>query len=79
MSATVQEYIMIIEPDTEDGNTVYHAYFPDLPGTATFGRTMEELEDNAQEMLSEYIEAMRDSEIPVPPPSSLVLKVTVSI
>jgi predicted RNase H-like HicB family nuclease len=51
---------MIVEG--EEGN--FSAYFPDLPGCATAGTTMEELRSNAKEALLLYFEEQGDRDLP---------------
>ena len=46
------KYVMIIERGTRN----FSAYFPDVPGCATMGRTVEETIINADEALSLHLE-----------------------
>ncbi len=61
------QYLMIIEPSTDEFGEIYGAYFPDLPGCASTGRDLEELRANAKEALEVYIEALKATGQPVPP------------
>ncbi len=47
-------YTAIIEQDTATG--LYVAYIPDLPGAHTQGKTLEELHENLQEVVSLVLE-----------------------
>jgi antitoxin HicB len=51
-------YPAIIKYDKADKN--YLVEFPDLPGCVTFGRTLEEAKQNAEEALSGYLESIFD-------------------
>ncbi|MBI3992824.1 MAG: type II toxin-antitoxin system HicB family antitoxin [Candidatus Lambdaproteobacteria bacterium] len=69
---------MIIEPAEDDEGPCFGAYFPDLPGCGTTGRTMEELRRNAREALTAHIGALRATGQPVPPPSIAVERISVA-
>ena len=60
------KYLMVIEPGEGEGGAYYNAYFPDLPGCATAGRTIEQLRANAQQAVDMTIQALRDSGQPIP-------------
>ena len=64
------KYLMVIEPGEGEGGAYFNAYFPDLPGCATAGRTLEQLRANAQQAVDLYIQALRDSGQPVPDPAA---------
>jgi predicted RNase H-like HicB family nuclease len=64
------EYAMIIEPAEDEHGTYYCAYFPDLPGCATMGASLEELRVNAIEAVSGHIESLKNLGKPVPKPRS---------
>lgn len=71
---TIHEYLslpykMEIVPDTEEGG--YAISFPDLPGCATCGDTMEKALANAADAKRAWIEAALEEGIPVPEPDSL--------
>jgi antitoxin HicB len=44
----------------------YLAYFPALPGCATWGATHEEAVKNAEEALAVYLETLADNGDPIP-------------
>lgn len=58
------KYPAIIEQDV-DGKS-YNVQFPDLKGCLTYGATLEEAKENAQEALSVYLESLdsRSKDIP---------------
>ncbi|CZT57886.1 hypothetical protein BN3661_02217 [Eubacteriaceae bacterium CHKCI005] len=58
-------YIAVLEPSS-DG---YGVYFPDLPGCATFGETVESAIELAEEALSLHIYGMEKDGDPIPAPS----------
>lgn len=59
------EYSAIYE-QTREG---WWAYFPDLPGCTTFGRTRDEVERNAREAIAAHVALLRDTGRPVPQPT----------
>lgn len=61
------QYPAIIHND-EDGLWLS---FPDLNDSGTQGDTMEELIENAEDMLSAYLEVLIEEGKPLPEPSSL--------
>lgn len=71
------QYAMIIEPTEDEKGAYFCAYFPDLPGCATMGATLEELRSNAVEALGGHIRALRELGKPVPPPRSRTETVTI--
>ena len=62
------QYLMIIEPSSDETGEIDGAYFPDLPGCASTGCDLEELRANAKEALEVFIEALKATGQPVPPP-----------
>jgi len=64
----VSQYLVVIER----GESGYGAYSPDLPGCATVGETIEEVERLMQEAIAFHIEGLRAEGQPVPEPSSSV-------
>jgi predicted RNase H-like HicB family nuclease len=72
-------YTMIIEPAEDDGGPYFGAYFPDLPGCGTTGRTLEELRRNAREAVGAHIGALRATGQPVPRPSVAVEEISVHV
>ena len=63
------EYVIVIERG-DDGS--YSAYVPDLPGCASCGDTLEELQRNIAEAVAGHVEALRETGQPVPPPVTKV-------
>ncbi len=61
-------YLMLIER----GERNYSAYLPDLPGCIATGRTIEELKSNMSEALEIHLRGMREDDLPIPEPTSLV-------
>jgi predicted RNase H-like HicB family nuclease len=45
------------------------AYFPDLPGCTTFGRTRDEVERNGREAIAAHVALLRDTGRPVSEPT----------
>ena len=64
----IRRYPMIIEG--EEGN--YSAYFPDLPGCTTGGRTLQEITANGKEALLLYLEPYAKDQKPFPEASEAV-------
>ncbi len=64
----MRSYIAALEPDGQGG---FGVFFPDLPGLASAGDTMDEAMRNALEALCGHVAALRDDGDPVPPPRSI--------
>jgi predicted RNase H-like HicB family nuclease len=62
------KYAIVIEKT--DSN--YSAYVPDLPGCASTGSTIEEVEESIREAIAVHIEGLREDGEEVPPASSRV-------
>lgn len=60
-------YIAFVEP----GQNNYSAYFPDLPGCASAGDTLDETVANAAEALAGHVSLMAADGDPVPTPRSI--------
>lgn len=60
-------YQGVFEP-TSDG--AFSVYFPDLPGCASYGKTLYEAQKNAQDALGLHIYGMEQDGDAVPPPSA---------
>ena len=69
--------LMVIEPGEGEGGAYYNAYFPDLPGCATAGRTLEQLRANARQAVDLYIQALRDTGQPIPEPAAFCADVEI--
>jgi predicted RNase H-like HicB family nuclease len=72
-------FTMIIEPAEDEQGPYFGAYFPDLPGCGTTGRTLEELRRNAREALDAHIGALRSTGQPVPRPTVAVEEIAVQV
>ncbi|MBI4083098.1 MAG: type II toxin-antitoxin system HicB family antitoxin [Candidatus Lambdaproteobacteria bacterium] len=72
-------YTMIIEPAEDDQGPYFGAYFPDLPGCGTTGRTLEDLRHHAREALEAHIGALRATGQPVPRPSIAAEEIAVDV
>ncbi len=62
------EYLAVLE-HADDGT--WSAYVPDLPGCTSFGPTRDEVANNIREAVTSHIEAMRETGLMVPEPTSL--------
>lgn len=62
-------YSLTIIEDTEEGG--YTAYYPELPGCITCGKTEEEVLKNAEDAKKEWLCAALEEGIRIPEPSSL--------
>ena len=60
-------YIAFVEPGPKN----YSAYFPDLPGCASAGDTLDETIANAEEALAAHVGFMAEDGDTIPPPRSL--------
>ena len=67
-------YAVVIEK--ADGN--YSAYVPDLPGCIATGATVAETEASIREAIEFHLEGMREDDLPIPIPSSVVEYVEVA-
>jgi predicted RNase H-like HicB family nuclease len=52
----------------ERGDRNYSAYEPDLPGCASVGDTLEEVEAEIREAIAFHLEGMRQDGLPIPSP-----------
>ena len=59
-------YLILIEPS----ETGFSAYSPDIPGCASTGRTLAEVEANMREAVEGHLEELRHSGLPIPEPST---------
>jgi predicted RNase H-like HicB family nuclease len=57
----------------------YAAYVPDLPGCVATGATVEEAERLLREAIELHVAGLREDGLPVPPPSSMVDYLEVSV
>ena len=68
-------YAIVIEKATSN----YAAYVPDLPGCVATGETIQETETMIREAIEFHLEGFRADSLPIPPPSSQVEYVEVSV
>lgn len=61
-------YAIVIEK-TESN---YAAYVPDLPGCVATGDTREDAEANLRDAIRFHLDGLREENLPIPKPSSLV-------
>lgn len=59
-------YLVVVE----QGEGSFGAYVPDLPGCVAVGETEEEALRLVREAIDMHIEALREQDLPVPPPRS---------
>jgi predicted RNase H-like HicB family nuclease len=52
----------------ERGDRNYSAYVPELPGFASVGDTLEEVEAETREAIEFHLEGMREDGLPIPSP-----------
>ncbi len=67
-------YGVVIEP----AGANFSAYVPDLPGCVATGSTSQETEDTIREAIAFHIEGLRAEGLPVPPPKTRVLDVSIA-
>lgn len=68
-------YAIVIEKSASN----YAAYVPDLPGCVATGETIQETETRIREAIAFHLEGLRADSLPIPPPSSQVEYVEVSV
>ncbi len=59
-------YMVVVER----GETSWGAHVPDLPGCVAVGETRDEVLHLVREAIDLHIEALKEDDLPVPPPSS---------
>jgi predicted RNase H-like HicB family nuclease len=69
----MMEFAVVIEK-TSNG---WSAYAPDLPGLGVAGATIEETELLLREGIELHIEGMRQDGLPIPEPSTKVMKLAI--
>jgi predicted RNase H-like HicB family nuclease len=62
------KYVYVIER-ANDGS--YSAYVPDLPGCTTSGDSIDEVKANIKDAVNLYVDSLRESNEPVPQPTSV--------
>ena len=68
-------YAIVIEKAASN----YAAYVPDLPGCVATGETIQETETMIREAIEFHLKGLRADSLPIPPPSSQVEYVEVSV
>ena len=64
------EYSVVVQPLSQEDGGGFVALVPDLPGCMSDGETPEEALVNVQDAIRAWIEAARDMNHEVPPPSA---------
>ena len=59
----ILSYFAVFEPAIEGG---YNVSFPDFPGCVTFGRSFEDAQNKAREVLELWLEELAASKQPIP-------------
>ena len=72
-------YTMIIERARDEEGPYFGAYFPDLPGCGTTGRSLVELHANAREAVEVHIAALKATGQPVPPATISIETIKVKV
>lgn len=67
------EYAAVFEK-TSNG---WSAYAPDLPGLGVAGKTFEETEQLLREGMEFHLEGMREDGLPIPEPSTQVMRMAI--
>jgi predicted RNase H-like HicB family nuclease len=62
----------------DEGETGYWARVAELPGCATQGETVEEIEENIKDAIEEYFHALRFAGKPLPQPVEHKLEVAIA-
>lgn len=70
-------YPGLVEYDADAG--AYGIVFPDLPGCCAMGDTLEELIQNAEDVLRDFVDVLEESGCEVPEPSPFHSLVLVSL
>ncbi|MGA2066747.1 MAG: type II toxin-antitoxin system HicB family antitoxin [Thermoguttaceae bacterium] len=60
-------YAIVIEKASAN----YAAYVPDLPGCASTGETIAEVENNIREAIQFHIDGLKEDGLPIPEPSAV--------
>lgn len=77
-SRTTYSYQVVLRPEPEGGYTVV---VPSLPGCVTFGRTVEEANEMAEDAIRGYLASLRKhgEEIPTENRGNIIATATVSV
>mgnify|MGYP002623531716 CR=1 FL=1 len=65
---TIKRYAIVVEKAKSN----FSAYVPDLPGCVATGATVEETERRLREAIEVHVQGLREDDLPVPEPSSVV-------
>ena len=71
------KYTMVIEPAEDGDGRYFGAYFPDLPGCTTMGRTLAELRSNAGDAVRLHLNALRETGQTIPKPNVSVETISI--
>ena len=63
LGADEYTFTAVFEPEPDGGYTVH---FPALRGCITYGQTLDEARDMAEEALELYLESLREDDLPIP-------------
>jgi predicted RNase H-like HicB family nuclease len=69
----MKEYAVVLEK-TSNG---WSAYVPDLPGLGVAAATIEETEQLLREGIEFHLEGMREDGLPIPEPSTQVMRMAI--
>jgi predicted RNase H-like HicB family nuclease len=69
----MKEYAVVLEK-TSNG---WSAYVPDLPGLGVAAATIEETEQLLREGMEFHLEGMREDGLPIPEPSTQVMRMAI--
>ena len=68
--------VLVYEAEPEEGG--YWATVAELPGCATSGETLEEIEENVKDAIETYLEALKATGQPLPEPAVRKLEIAVA-
>src|SRR5579872_4829513 len=63
---------------SEQAESNWAAYVPDLPGCVTTGKTLEETGRNVREAISGHLRTLREFGEPIPEPTSVAREIEIS-
>jgi len=69
----MKEYAVVLEKTSND----WSGYVPDLPGLGVAAATIEETEQLLREGIEFHIEGMREDDLPIPEPSTQVMRIAI--
>jgi predicted RNase H-like HicB family nuclease len=68
--------VLVYEAEPDEGG--FWATVAELPGCATSGETIEEIEANIRDAIDTYIDALKATGQPLPPPAARKLEISVA-